>query len=585
MLLKQPVKTIVRYLPVVLALFTGVYGATAQCTVNWNDVHQRIDGFGGGVVFLSPASLDPVAGTNMDTLFRTNNANQLGLTLLRVRIDPSSNWANALSDAQKAIARGARVLATPWSPPASMKDNDNTTGGSLLPAQYANYAAYLNGFAGYMAANGAPLAAISVQNEPDASVDYESASWNPTQLQTFCHDNAGAITNAPVLMPESQSYNTNYSEPTLNDPIAATNVTFIAGHLYGSTDAGVPVVDYPNAHNKGKPTWMTEFLVNDQTIGTAITTAMQIHDCMTVGNMSAYIWWKCLGDANGLVNASGVPQIRGFVMAQWSRFVRTNYFRIGATNNTSAAVSAYKDSSSTAFAIVAINTNATASINQTFILTNFTAASVTPWITSGTLSLAAQTAVAVSNASFTCNLPAMSVVTFVGQGNTPPAIAPVANRTNNVGVTLLITNVATDSDLPPQTLTFSPANTWPANATLNSSNGIFTWRPLVSQANTTNQIEVRVTDNGTPNLSATNSFYVIVNPVTNPVVSSPSVFGGQINMTVNGPQGPDYTLQTTTNLTTSWQALFTTNSPLMPCTFADTNLIDPARFYRFQIGP
>ena len=59
---------------------------------------------------------------------------------------------------------------------------------------------------------------------------------------------------------------------------------------------------------------------------------------------------------------------------------------------------------------------------------------------------------------------------------------------------------------------------------VNSSNGIFSWRPLVTQANTTNLIKVQVTDNGSPNLSATNSFDVVVNPVTNPVLSSISLF-------------------------------------------------------------
>ena len=51
----------------------------------------------------------------------------------------------------------------------------------------------------------------------------------------------------------------------------------IGGHLYGATP-----LNYPNAHNKGKPTWMTEYLINDQTISSAIDTARQIHDCLTV---------------------------------------------------------------------------------------------------------------------------------------------------------------------------------------------------------------------------------------------------------------------------------------------------------------
>ena len=561
----------------------GTAPSAGVCNINWSNVLQRIDGFGGGVVFLD-AGLDPVTAANMDTLFKTNNSSQLGLTLLRVRIDPGTNWANALSDAQKAVARGARVMATPWTPPAIMKTNNNIVGGALATNQYANYASYLNNFAGYMKSNGVQLAAISIQNEADFLATYESCLWNSSQFLSFFRTNAVAITNAPVMMPESFHYDQTLSDATLNDPVAVTNVSLVAGHLYGAT-----IADYPNAHNKEKPTWMTEYLVNDQTIDAAIATGQQIYDCLNTGNMSAYIWWKALGDANGLVNASGVPQKRGFVMSQWSRFVRPNYYRIGVINNTNTSISAYKDTNSPNFAIVAINTNATTSVVQIFRLTNFNASSVTPWITSATLSIAVQSSVTVSNASFTYTLPPQSVVTFVGQsggGNTAPTLMPVANQTINAGVTLVLTNVAADADSPAQTLTFTLLNA-PANATLTTSsgtNGIFAWRPLVSQANTTNSISVQATDNGTPNLSATNSFNVIVNPLSQPVFGSIAVSAGQVSLGVNGAQGPDYTLLASTNLT-GWQALFTTNSPLMPLTLVDTNFSDDMRFYRIQVGP
>jgi hypothetical protein len=200
------------------------------------------------------------------------------------------------------------------------------------------------------------------------------------------------------------------------------------------------------------------------------------------------------------------------------------------------------------------------------------------------LSLAPQSAVAVTNSSFSYDVPAMSVATFVGQGNTPPSIAPAPNQTVNAGVTLLVTNTATDADLPPQTLTFGPANVFPANATVNSSNGVFSWRPLVAQANTTNLIAVEVTDNGSPNLSATNSFTVFVNPITNPVLSSLNFSPGQASMTVNGPAGPDYTLWSSPDLI-NWQIRLTTNSPMTPFTLEDTNALNPAEFYLIQIGP
>jgi glucuronoarabinoxylan endo-1,4-beta-xylanase len=449
-----------------LITFAAFIVASAQtCIVDWNNLHQRIDGFGGGVVFMNPASLDPVTDSNMDTLFGTNYADELGLTLLRIRIDPATNWTDALLDAQKAVARGAGVLATPWTPPVGMKSNTNAIGGYLLPSQYTNYANYLNYFAGYMAAHGAPLKAISIQNEPDfVPTTYEGCGWTPAQLQTFCHDVGGLITNAPLIMPESASYNQSMSDPTLNDPVAAANVTYIGEHLYGPNNTAVPIVDYPNAHDNGKDTWMTEYLVNDQTIGTAITTAKQIHDCLTIGNFSAYIWWHCLEDANGLVNASGVPQPRGFVMAQWSRFVRPGYYRIDTSASAdSAFITAFKDTNSDRFAIVAVNTNTSTSITQTFNLSNFPAvSSVTPWITSATMSLSNQTPVAVSGSSFTYTLPPMSVVTFAGQGDVMPSSITISdvsydpaasafvltwNSTEGATYSVFKTNVLSGSDL------------------------------------------------------------------------------------------------------------------------------------------
>ncbi|MGD0206551.1 MAG: hypothetical protein ABSC89_02945 [Verrucomicrobiota bacterium] len=60
-------------------------------------------------------------------------------------------------------------------------------------------------------------------------------------------------------------------------------------------------------------------------------------------------------------------------------------------------------------------------------------------------------------------------------------------------------------------------------------------------------------------------------------------FGGD-----GGTVGPDYTVLVSTNLT-SWQVLFTSNSPVTPVTLMDTYFSDPfsapVRFYRIQFNP
>ena len=171
-------------------------------------------------------------------------------------------------------------------------------------------------------------------------------------------------------------------------------------------------------------------------------------------------------------------------------------------------------------------------------------------------------------------------------GNTSPTLGVIADQTVNVGVSVSIdvAALATDPDVPPQTLTFS-LTSGPTNATIDPFTGAFSFRPLVSQAGAICPITVTVTDNGAGNLSASQSFSVIVNPLTQPDVSSPAWVGGQFSLTVNGQSGPDYAVQASTDLV-NWQTVFTTNSPAMPFQWADPDTgTFPMRFYRIVVGP
>lgn len=376
-------------------------------TLNGAVIHQTIDGFGAGAVFLD-AGLDPLTDANMDALYGTG-ANQMGLTLIRLRIAPDGNWTDQILDGQKAKQRGARILATPWTPPAAMKDNDSlVNGGSVIPSMYPNLVAYFNNFTDTMAANGAKVDVLSIQNEPDFTATYESCRWNASQLDNFFHNFASGV-KTPMLMPESFHYDQTLSNPTLADSAAAANVAYIGGHLYG---AGIQ--DYPLAHSLGKHTWMTEYLVNNQSIDAAVDTGQQISDTLTVGNMSAYIWWKTIGNANGLLNAAGVLQPRAYVMAQFSKFVRPGDIRIDVPLNTSPlGLSGFMDPISGRFAVVAVN-DTTLPITQTFTINGIITSPLTPWITSATQSLEQQASVDASQGSFTYTVPSFSVVTFAG---------------------------------------------------------------------------------------------------------------------------------------------------------------------------
>jgi hypothetical protein len=147
----------------------------------------------------------------------------------------------------------------------------------------------------------------------------------------------------------------------------------------------------------------------------------------------------------------------------------------------------------------------------------------------------------------------------------------------------MITNSATDPDLPAQTLTFSLLAS-PSNAAINSSSGIFVWRPTVSQANSTNIVRTIVTDNGFPSLSDTNTFTITVNPLNQPILTSVGIADGEINLLANGDAGPDYTLLASTNLT-DWQPVLTTKPSVLPVSLVVTNSGAPQQYYRIQLGP
>ena len=173
-----------------------------------------------------------------------------------------------------------------------------------------------------------------------------------------------------------------------------------------------------------------------------------------------------------------------------------------------------------------------------------------------------------------------NIMLVVTANNSPPILMPISNQAINAGITLAITNVATDSDAPAQALTFNLLAA-PAGAALNASSGVFTWRPAVAQANTTNLTTLKVTDSGAPPLSATQSFTIVVNPLARPVLGLSRLSNGwQLNVT--GPIGPDYSIQGASNLM-DWTSLAVSNSPALPFNWIDTNNAS-TRFYRLLLG-
>ncbi len=169
-----------------------------------------------------------------------------------------------------------------------------------------------------------------------------------------------------------------------------------------------------------------------------------------------------------------------------------------------------------------------------------------------------------------------------------PTLFPINNIVANVGQVIAFTALATDNDIT-RKLTFSFGNA-PSGATINSLSGLFNWRPPVTSAESSNNIQVIVTDNNVPPLGAIRNFSIFVNALTTVTLNPLFKNEAQFQLQVNGPIGPDYILQRTESLSSltniDWVNLLT-NTPLSsPFSLTDTNVnLFINEFYRVQLEP
>jgi len=312
--------------------------------------YQEIAGFGAALPMWTTNML--TAG-EVRTLVGTGES-ELGLSILRTMIDPDqAAWSRAVDNLVEAKVYGdnVKIIASPWSPPAYMKDNGSTiNGGKLLPDYYDDYAQHLNDYVAYMSSKGVVIDVVSVQNEPDWHPDYDSCDWSGEELRNFVRDH-GSVVQADLLVGESLRFDRAYTDPSLNDDDALAQFEFVGGHLY-SAEASGTFTPYPLAEEKGKQRWMTEWLIHDADgDGAAIWGGADpevwdetldevlgsVHKTMDI-NWNAYIWWwarrfySLIGDGEadyGTVRGDVLK--RGWAFSHYSRFVRPGYTRIGAS--------------------------------------------------------------------------------------------------------------------------------------------------------------------------------------------------------------------------------------------------------------
>lgn len=130
-----------------------------------------------------------------------------------------------------------KILACPWSPPAWMKDNNNTMGGRLQPQYYEVYARYFVKYIQQMKAAGITIDAITPQNEPLHPGNNPSLLLPAIDEANFIKNNLGPAFLKANIKTKIIIYDHNCNKPEypisiLNDAAAKNYIAGSAFHLY-----------------------------------------------------------------------------------------------------------------------------------------------------------------------------------------------------------------------------------------------------------------------------------------------------------------------------------------------------------------
>ncbi len=142
--------------------------------------------------------------------------------------------------AKKKAGKTFTLYASPWSPPAWMKDNnDMLHGGHLKPAFYQNWADYFVKFIQAYKKEGLDIWGVTVQNEPMAVQTWESCVYTAKMERDFVKNNLGPTFKKKglgdkkiVVWDHNRDLIYQRAETIFNDPEAAKYIWGLGYHWY-----------------------------------------------------------------------------------------------------------------------------------------------------------------------------------------------------------------------------------------------------------------------------------------------------------------------------------------------------------------
>jgi glucosylceramidase len=295
-------------------------------------------------------------------------------------IAPNRDYLLPVLRAALAINPDLRIVASPWSPPGWMKDSGSMVRGRLRREAYPAFAAYLVKFLDAYAAEGIPIFALTIQNEPDFEpADYPGMKLDARERAHIIGKFLGPLLAQRPTRPLLLEWDHNWIHPAspravLADPVAAQFVAGVAWHCYnGDVRAQGPVHDaHPDkdaymtecSGGNWEPRferslqWMTRELIIGSTRGWSRGVAL---------------WNLALDEQHG-PHAGGCSDCRGvvtidsatgaitrnveyYVLAHASRFVRPGAHRIESTTGVRGLESvAFQNADDGSIALIVLNT-------------------------------------------------------------------------------------------------------------------------------------------------------------------------------------------------------------------------------------
>ncbi len=148
-----------------------------------------------------------------------------------------------IKEAMQVSEDGFKILASPWTAPPWMKDNNDWRGGRLLPEYYDTWALFFARYLEAYKAEGIDIWGFTVENEPLGNDNnWESMHFTPEEMTAFVKGHLGPTLEAGGHSVKILGYDQNRGEELkdwvramFEDPEAAKYFDGTAVHWYAST--------------------------------------------------------------------------------------------------------------------------------------------------------------------------------------------------------------------------------------------------------------------------------------------------------------------------------------------------------------